>query len=181
MVETARGRVRAGGRGRRHERGGGRLEAPAPPADELRQLRRPDRAGAGAARADRLDRGRGDHRRAHVPALLPDDERRARADGQRLGADRLRRPGRRAVHRGRGRPARAPSAGCGGCCPDLADARSRTPGAGRSTSRPTTCPFFGTVPGTRIHYGAGYSGHGVGPSWLGGQILARLALGVDDE
>jgi glycine/D-amino acid oxidase-like deaminating enzyme len=42
-------------------------------------------------------------------------------------------------------------------------------------------PFFGTVPGTRIHYGAGYSGHGAGPSWLGGQILARLALGVDDE
>jgi glycine/D-amino acid oxidase-like deaminating enzyme len=42
-------------------------------------------------------------------------------------------------------------------------------------------PFFGTVPGTRLHYGAGYSGHGVGPSWLGGQILARLALGVDDE
>ena len=42
-------------------------------------------------------------------------------------------------------------------------------------------PFFGTVPGTRIHYGAGYSGHGAGPSWLGGQILARLVLGVDDE
>src|SRR5207249_10317150 len=42
-------------------------------------------------------------------------------------------------------------------------------------------PFFGTVPGKRIHYGAGYSGHGVGPSWLGGQILARLVLGVDDE
>jgi glycine/D-amino acid oxidase-like deaminating enzyme len=42
-------------------------------------------------------------------------------------------------------------------------------------------PFFGTVPGSRIHYGAGYSGHGVGPSWLGGQILARLTLGVDDE
>ena len=29
-------------------------------------------------------------------------------------------------------------------------------------------PFFRTKPGTRIHYGAGYSGHGVGPSWLGG-------------
>jgi glycine/D-amino acid oxidase-like deaminating enzyme len=42
-------------------------------------------------------------------------------------------------------------------------------------------PFFGTVRNTRIHYGAGYSGHGVGPSWLGGQILARLVLGVDDE
>lgn len=42
-------------------------------------------------------------------------------------------------------------------------------------------PFFGTRPGTRIHYGAGYSGNGVGPSWLGGRILASLALGADDE
>jgi glycine/D-amino acid oxidase-like deaminating enzyme len=42
-------------------------------------------------------------------------------------------------------------------------------------------PFFGTVPGTRIHYGLGYSGSGVGPSWLGGQVLASLALGADDE
>jgi glycine/D-amino acid oxidase-like deaminating enzyme len=42
-------------------------------------------------------------------------------------------------------------------------------------------PFFGTKPGTRIHYGAGYSGHGVGPSWLGGRILASLALDADDE
>jgi glycine/D-amino acid oxidase-like deaminating enzyme len=42
-------------------------------------------------------------------------------------------------------------------------------------------PFFRTRQGTRIHYGAGYSGHGVGPSWLGGRILASLALGADDE
>jgi glycine/D-amino acid oxidase-like deaminating enzyme len=42
-------------------------------------------------------------------------------------------------------------------------------------------PFFRTKAGTRIHYGAGYSGHGVGPSWLGGRILASLALGADDE
>jgi glycine/D-amino acid oxidase-like deaminating enzyme len=42
-------------------------------------------------------------------------------------------------------------------------------------------PFFGTVPGTAVHYGLGYSGNGVGPSWLGGQILASLALGRDDE
>jgi glycine/D-amino acid oxidase-like deaminating enzyme len=42
-------------------------------------------------------------------------------------------------------------------------------------------PFFGTKPGTRIHYGAGYSGHGVGPSWLGGRILASLVLRADDE
>ena len=42
-------------------------------------------------------------------------------------------------------------------------------------------PFFRTKPGSRVHYGAGYSGHGVGPSWLGGRILASLVLGADDE
>ena len=42
-------------------------------------------------------------------------------------------------------------------------------------------PRFETMPGARIHYGAGYSGNGVGPSWLGGQILASLALGAIDE
>jgi glycine/D-amino acid oxidase-like deaminating enzyme len=42
-------------------------------------------------------------------------------------------------------------------------------------------PFFRTRPGTRIHYGAGYSGHGAGPSWLGGRILASLVLDADDE
>jgi len=41
-------------------------------------------------------------------------------------------------------------------------------------------PFFGTVDRTSVHYGLGYSGHGVGPSWLGGQILASLALRRDD-
>jgi glycine/D-amino acid oxidase-like deaminating enzyme len=42
-------------------------------------------------------------------------------------------------------------------------------------------PVFGTVQGTRIHYGLGYTGNGVGPSWLGGRILASLALGGDGE
>ena len=40
-------------------------------------------------------------------------------------------------------------------------------------------PFFGSEGG--IHYGAGYSGHGVGPSWLGGRILASLVLRADDK
>jgi len=40
-------------------------------------------------------------------------------------------------------------------------------------------PFFGSR--GRIHFGVGYTGNGVGPSWLGGQILASLALGLDDE
>ena len=38
-------------------------------------------------------------------------------------------------------------------------------------------PFFATMPGARIHYGAGYTGNGVGPSWLGGRLLASLVLG----
>lgn len=42
-------------------------------------------------------------------------------------------------------------------------------------------PRFGTLPGARIHYGSGYSGNGVGPSWLGGQVLASLTLGLRDE
>ena len=42
-------------------------------------------------------------------------------------------------------------------------------------------PFVGTVKGTRIHYALGYSGNGVGPSWLCGQVLASRALGRDDE
>jgi glycine/D-amino acid oxidase-like deaminating enzyme len=42
-------------------------------------------------------------------------------------------------------------------------------------------PFFRTLPNTRIHYGCGYSGHGVNPSYLGGQCLASLVLGATDE
>lgn len=44
-----------------------------------------------------------------------------------------------------------------------------------------TLPFYGTLPGSRIHYGGGYSGHGVNPSWIGGQVLASLVLRADDE
>jgi glycine/D-amino acid oxidase-like deaminating enzyme len=42
-------------------------------------------------------------------------------------------------------------------------------------------PFIGTVPSTRIHYALGYSGHGVGPTWLAGRVLASLVAGLDDE
>jgi glycine/D-amino acid oxidase-like deaminating enzyme len=65
--------------------------------------------------------------------------------------------------------------------PGLADARITHSWGGPIDVSSDHLPFFGTVTGTRIHYGAGYSGHGAGPSWLGGQILARLVQGVDDE
>jgi glycine/D-amino acid oxidase-like deaminating enzyme len=38
-------------------------------------------------------------------------------------------------------------------------------------------PFFGTSASGHLHYGAGYTGNGVGPSHLGGRILAHRALG----
>lgn len=43
-------------------------------------------------------------------------------------------------------------------------------------------PHFGALPGTpNVFYAIGYSGNGVGPSMLGGKILAALALGLDNE
>lgn len=42
-------------------------------------------------------------------------------------------------------------------------------------------PFYTTVGRPDLVCGAGYSGNGVGPSVLGGRILASLALGLDDE
>jgi glycine/D-amino acid oxidase-like deaminating enzyme len=42
-------------------------------------------------------------------------------------------------------------------------------------------PFFFQLGHPNLVCGAGYSGNGVGPTVLGGQILASLALGLDDE
>ena len=65
--------------------------------------------------------------------------------------------------------------------PDLAEVRLERAWGGPIDVSADHFPSFGTLPNTRVHYGAGYSGNGVGPSWLGGQILARLALGIEDE
>jgi glycine/D-amino acid oxidase-like deaminating enzyme len=65
--------------------------------------------------------------------------------------------------------------------PALAGARVERAWGGPIDVSADQLPFFGTVAGTRIHYGVGYSGHGVGPSWMGGKILASLALRRDDE
>jgi glycine/D-amino acid oxidase-like deaminating enzyme len=65
--------------------------------------------------------------------------------------------------------------------PGLAGARIERAWGGPIDVSSDHLPFFGTVPGERVHYGLGYSGHGVGPTWLGGQILASLVLRLDDE
>ncbi len=61
--------------------------------------------------------------------------------------------------------------------PGLADANVTHAWGGPIDVSPDHLPFFGTVAGRRIHYGVGYSGSGVGASWLGGQILASLVTG----
>ncbi len=44
---------------------------------------------------------------------------------------------------------------------------------------PTHLPIFGSR--GRVHHGFGFTGNGVGPSYLGGEILAHLALDRRDE
>jgi len=44
---------------------------------------------------------------------------------------------------------------------------------------PTHLPIFGSR--GAVHHGFGFTGNGVGPSYLGGEILARLALDRRDE
>ena len=178
--DGGRTRASAGGR-RRNERLDDRLAPGRPAADELRQLRRPHRAGAGRTRRDRLDGRRGDRRRAHVPALLPDDRGRAGADGLRARGRSASAAASTGASRTTRRPSRAPRQGLRELLPGLAGAKIERAWGGPIDVSSDHLPFFGTVPGTRIHYGAGYSGNGVGPSWLGGQILASLVLGADDE
>ena len=53
---------------------------------------------------------------------------------------------------------------------------------GASDRSVTGLPFFGRLKGSRnVFYGFGYSGNGVGPSHIGGALLASLALGRDNE
>ena len=80
-----------------------------------------------------------------------------------------------------GPTARRAEAGLRRLLPDLAEARVERSWGGPIDVSADHLPFFGTVPGKRFHYGAGYSGNGVGPSWVGGQILASLVAGLDDE
>lgn len=66
--------------------------------------------------------------------------------------------------------------------PELADVRVVSTWTGPVDRSRTGLPFFGPL---RAHpavlYGVGYSGNGVGPSYLGGRILASLALEREDR
>jgi glycine/D-amino acid oxidase-like deaminating enzyme len=65
--------------------------------------------------------------------------------------------------------------------PALADVKVEAAWGGPIDVSADHVPFIGTVPSTKVHYALGYSGHGVGPSWLAGRVLASLVSGADDE
>ncbi|MGI9133151.1 MAG: FAD-dependent oxidoreductase, partial [Rhodoferax sp.] len=53
---------------------------------------------------------------------------------------------------------------------------------GASDRSVTGLPFFGRLrQHPAVFYGFGYSGNGVGPSRMGGELLAALALGLDND
>lgn len=69
----------------------------------------------------------------------------------------------------------------GSFVPEAAEAEFVTSWGGAIDLSSDGCPDFTTIPGTQVHYGTGYSGHGVNAAWIGGQILASLARGAQDR
>jgi glycine/D-amino acid oxidase-like deaminating enzyme len=63
--------------------------------------------------------------------------------------------------------------------PQLAGRRITHAWGGPIDVSPTHLPIFGSR--GRIHHGYGFTGNGVGPTYLGGEILARLALDRRDD
>ncbi|MFL6691640.1 MAG: FAD-dependent oxidoreductase [Ramlibacter sp.] len=65
--------------------------------------------------------------------------------------------------------------------PELARVPIAASWNGASDRSVTGLPFFGRLHGRPdVFYGFGYSGNGVGPSRMGGEILSSLALGVEN-
>ena len=66
--------------------------------------------------------------------------------------------------------------------PALADVPIDQDWGGPIDRTPQSLPILGHLGGhEHLLYGVGWSGNGVGPSRVGGRILASLALGADDE
>jgi glycine/D-amino acid oxidase-like deaminating enzyme len=77
--------------------------------------------------------------------------------------------------------ARRAAAGLRRWFPSLAGVRLEDAWGGPIDVTSDHLPFFGTLPGGRIHYGHGYSGNGVGPAVVGGRILAAMAVRASSD
>jgi glycine/D-amino acid oxidase-like deaminating enzyme len=65
--------------------------------------------------------------------------------------------------------------------PSLRDVRIEDAWGGPIDIAADHLPWFGSIPGRPIHHGHGYSGNGVGPSVVGGRILAARAVERSDD
>ena len=65
--------------------------------------------------------------------------------------------------------------------PALAERRIEHAWGGPVDVSPNHMPIVGTLPDGAVHYVCGFTGNGVGPCRMAGQILARLALDRRDE
>src|SRR5581483_884430 len=146
-------RIRSGGGGGRRRRlvGGPLAAVPAAPR-RPGQLHRAHGSRARAPGRDRVDRRGGDPRSATV-APLPAHDPRFLAKAVRD------------LHR---------------MFPSFRDVPIEAGWGGPIDVAGTYLPFFGTLASGNVHYGLGFTGNGVGPCHLGGQILASLALHADD-
>jgi glycine/D-amino acid oxidase-like deaminating enzyme len=79
------------------------------------------------------------------------------------------------------RSARRAVAGLRRLFPSLRDVRIEDAWGGPIDISADHLPWFGSIDGRPVHYGLGYSGNGVGPSIVGGRILAARALGRADD
>jgi glycine/D-amino acid oxidase-like deaminating enzyme len=64
--------------------------------------------------------------------------------------------------------------------PSLHDVPLEVAWGGPIDVSPTHLPFFGTLRPGNVHFAMGYTGNGVAPSHLAGQIMAALVLGRKD-
>jgi len=65
--------------------------------------------------------------------------------------------------------------------PSLANVRIEDAWGGPIDITADHLPMFASLPGRPVHFGHGYSGNGVAPAVLGGQILAALAMERRDD
>ena len=137
------------------QRLGRRLAPVRPAARHMVELHRPDRANPGSPRGDRLDRRRRRRRLAVHAPLRADDARRADRARRRRRAGRARRPDRLARSPTTRAARAAPRRGCGAGSRALADVRIDDAWGGPIDITDDHRPWFGTLPGGRVHYGVG--------------------------
>jgi glycine/D-amino acid oxidase-like deaminating enzyme len=65
--------------------------------------------------------------------------------------------------------------------PDLRDVAIAKSWGGPIDISADRYPQIGVLPGKRVHYACGFSGHGVNPTYIAGQALASMVLGMEDD